>query len=211
MRSLLLACLLFTISVGTALGQSLEELLIPKVAALDTAKRTGTRQQLANEFERIALAHPKSWHANYYAAYSYTLLALMAPKDEIDALADRAEEYLDAATSIRPHNAENHILAAYLLSARINVNPMMRGASMGSESKTHLTAALEQEPGNPRGLYVRGMGIFHTPAVFGGGKKKAKPYLDKALEIFENSSHADPLEPHWGKQETVHILFAYEQ
>ena len=209
MRSLFFVCLFFTASVNTALGQSLEELLLPKVAALDTAKSTDTWQQVANEFERIALAHPKSWHANYYAAYSYTLLALMAPKDEIDALADRAAEYLNAATSIRPDDAENHILVAYLLSARINVNPMMRGASMGRESKTHLTAALELEPNNPRGLYVRGMGIFHTPAVFGGGKKKAKPYLDKALEIFGNTSHADPLEPHWGGQETEKLLMEY--
>src|SRR5690606_23676158 len=137
------------------------------------------------DVERIALAHPKSWHANYYTAYGYTLLALNAPKDDIDALADRAAEYLDIATSIRPDEAENHILMAYLLSARINVNPMIRGASMGRESKTHLTTALEQEPDNPRALYVRGMGIFHTPAVFGGGKRKAKPYLDSALEMFK--------------------------
>ena len=210
MRSFLFASILFTLWMSTAAGQSLDALLTPKVAALDTAKSAATVQQLANDFERIALAHPKSWHANYYTAYSYTLLALKAPKDDIDALANRAAEYLDVATSIRPDEAENHILMAYLLSARINVNPMMRGATMGRESKSHLTAALEREPGNPRGLYVRGMGIFHTPAVFGGGKKKAKSYLDNALEIFEApTDHADPLEPHWGRQETIALLTQY--
>src|SRR5690606_21553481 len=133
------------------------------IAVLDTAETTVALQQVANDFERIALAHPKSWHANYYTAYSYTLLALAAQKDQIDALADRAEEYLAVAATIRPDDAENHVLAAYLLSARINVNPMVRGASMGRDSKTHLTAALEREPDNPRALFVRGMGIFHTP------------------------------------------------
>ena len=209
MKYRLLAAIFFTLWVGRAQGQSLETLLTPKVAALDTTRSSATLQLLANDMERIALAHPKSWHANYYTAYSYTLRALEAPKDDIDALADRAEEYLDLAMAIRPDNVENSVLAAYLLSARINVNPMLRGASMGRESKTYLTAALERDPGNPRGLYVRGMGIFHTPAVFGGGKKKAKPYLEKALEIFENTDHPDPLEPHWGKQETVLLLNQY--
>lgn len=201
---------LFALWMDTAAGQSLEALLTPKVAALDTAERAEIIQQLANDLERIALAHPQSWHANYYTAYGYTLLALKAPKDDIDAVADRAEEYLDMATSIRSDEAENHILAAYLLSARINVNPMMRGARMGRESKAYLTAALDREPNNPRALYVRGMGIFHTPAVFGGGKKKAKPYLDKALKIFKATKNADLLEPHWGQRETIQLLTPYD-
>src|SRR5690554_892944 len=131
MKSLLFICILLSICVEAAHSQSLEELLPPNIAALDTANGSNALQQLANDFERIALAHPKSWHANYYTAYTYTLLALAAQKDQIDALADRAEEYLDLATTIRPVDVENHILTAYLLSARINVNPMMRGASMG--------------------------------------------------------------------------------
>ncbi|HWK99561.1 MAG TPA: hypothetical protein VNQ55_06425 [Parapedobacter sp.] len=210
MKSFLLACILFTLCTGVACGQSLEELLTPKVAALDTAGKPNTIRQLANDFERIALAHPQNWYANYYTAYTYTLLALTAEKDQIDALADNVLEYLDAATSIRPDDAENHILMAYMLSARINVNPMLRGASMGRDSKTHLTAALEQDPENPRGLYVRGMGIFYTPAVFGGGKKKAKPFLDKALEMFNAPNDRAPLAPRWGKKETERLLTEYK-
>ena len=210
MKYALLVAVFFIVWMGPAQGQSLETLLSPKVAALDTVVNTSSIQLLANDFERIALAHPKSWHANYYTAYGYTLLALKASKDDIDALADRAEEYLDIASAIRPNEAENHILTAYLLSTRINVNPMIRGASMGRESKTHLTAALEQQPDNPRGLYVRGMGIFHTPAVFGGGKNKARPYLDKALESFETTTVMDPLAPRWGQQETEELLKEYK-
>lgn len=210
MKSFLLLCTSFCLFTTTVPAQSLEELLVPEIAGLDTAESTDALQQLANNIERIALAHPKSWHANYYTAYSYTLLAFAAPKDEIDAISDRAQEYLDLALAIRPYDAENHILAAYLLSARIDVNPMVRGASMGRESKTHLTTALQQEPNNPRGLYVRGMGIFHTPAVFGGGKKKAKPFLERALEFFDTSNDAAPLDPRWGRRETAQLLKEYK-
>lgn len=209
MKFLLIICISVTAWMGAAHGQSLEELLTPNVAELDTARRTDALQRLGNSFERIALAHPKSWHANYYTAYTYTQLALEAKKDQIDALADKAEEYLDHALRIRPDEVENHILAAYLLSARINVNPMTRGASMGRESKAHLTKALEREPNNPRGLFVRGMGIFHTPAVFGGGKKKAKPFLERALEIFDAADTPTPLTPRWGKRETAQLLTEY--
>ncbi len=210
MKSFLLVCISLTLWAGAARGQSLKELLTPQIAALDTAIGTDTLQQLANGFERIALAHPKNWHANYYTAYTYTLLAMAAPKDQIDPLSDRAQEYLDQAVAIRPADVENHILAAYLLSARINVNPMMRGASMGRESKTHLTEALEREPDNPRALYVRGMGIFHTPTVFGGGKKKAKPYLDRAWEVFDTSEDVFSLDPHWGQRETEQLLAEFK-
>lgn len=210
MKSFLLLCISFSLLTSAVRGQSLEELLAPEIAVLDSTKSTDVLQQLANNFERIALAHPKNWHANYYTAYTYTLLAFAAPKDQIDAIGDRAQEYLDLATAIRPYDAENHILAAYLLSARIDVNPMVRGASMGRESKTHLTTALEQAPNNPRGLYVRGMGIFHTPAVFGGGKKKAKPFLDRAMEIFDTSNDAAPLDPRWGRRETAQLLKEYK-
>ncbi|WP_262247024.1 hypothetical protein [Parapedobacter soli] len=207
---ILLACISFTLLAGTAHSQSLEQLLAPEIGTLDSAKGPAVLQPLANSFERIALAHPKSWHANYYAAYTYTLLAFAAPKDQIDALGDRAQEYLDLAMAIRPNDTENHILAAYLLSARINANPMVRGASMGRESKTHLTAALEQEPDNPRALFVRGMGIYHTPAVFGGGKKKAKPFLDRALEAFDAIDSDAPLAPRWGRRETAQLLAEYK-
>lgn len=210
MNYLLLLCISLAVLMGAARAQSLEELLTPKIAVLDTTKSMSGLQQLANDFERIALAHPKNWHANYYTAYTYTCLAFAAPKDQIDARCDRAQEYLDVAMALRPDDVENRILAAYLLSARINVNPMTRGASMGRESKVHLTTALEQAPDNPRALYVRGMGIFYTPAVFGGGKKKAKPFLERAREIFDASTDFIPLDPHWGRRETAALLANYK-
>jgi len=194
---------------STLRSQTLAQLLQPKIDALDKAEGAKDLQQLANDFERIAVAHPKSWHAHYYAAYCYVRLAYSASKDQIDAFADRADEFLKTAGEIRPEDAENEVLAAYVLGARIYVNPMFRGASMGSESKKLLSKAIERQPDNPRALYVRGMGIYNTPAAFGGGKKKAKPYLDRALALFDAEDELDRLEPHWGLQETQALLANY--
>ncbi len=209
MKSLLTVLTFLSFLPVSLYSQTLEQLLVPKIQTLDRTEDADGMQALANDFERIALAHPKSWHAQYYAAYTYTRLAYLSPKGQIDAFGDRADEFLEKAKTIRPEEAENHILAAYLLGARIYVNPMFRGASLGSESKALLSTALEWEPDNPRALYVRGMGIYNTPSAFGGGKKKAKPYLDRALQIFESNEHRDALEPHWGHQETEKLLAKY--
>ncbi|SEK67407.1 tetratricopeptide repeat protein [Parapedobacter koreensis] len=209
MKLLLFVLIGLTIRNTETRGQSIEQLLTPKIATLETARGADNLQRLANDFERIALAHPKNWHAQYYTAYAYTVLAFQLPKGKIDATCDRAVEYLDKAVGIRPKEVENYVLMAYLLSARINVNPMFRGASMGSQSKEHLNKAFELAPDNPRAYYVRGMGIFRTPAAFGGGKKKARPYLDKAMETFNTLKDVSPLDPRWGKNETAQLLAEY--
>lgn len=196
----------------------LQVLLKQKAEAVQTAAQVKdsdlsrqTLQTLAGDLERIALASPDHWHAQYYAAYAYIELAFRAPKKDIDQLCDRAQEFLDQAIKLRPNESENHVLKAYLLSAKINVNAMFRGASMGKESKAELDRALELNPENPRAHYVRAMGIYYTPAVFGGGQKKAKPHLDRSAEHYQQAASADrhPLDPQWGHQAVKELLHSY--
>lgn len=194
------------VSAQTGTDQLLEEKIIqvqkPNLSLTEA-------QRLANELERLALARKNDWHAQYYAAYAYVELANLSGKRAIDALCDRAQEFLDQAFKIRPKESENHVLKAYLLSARMNVNPMFRGASMGRESKTELDRALELNPNNPRAHYVRAMGIYFTPAVFGGGKTKAKPHLDTSLRIYRNYPGKTPIDPHWGQKAAEDLLATY--
>lgn len=194
------------VSAQTGTDQLLEEKIIqvqkPNLSLTEA-------QRLANELERLALARKNDWHAQYYAAYAYVELANLSGKRAIDALCDRAQEFLDQAFKIRPKESENHVLKAYLLSARMNVNPMFRGASMGRDSKTELDRALELNPNNPRAHYVRAMGIYFTPAVFGGGKTKAKPHLDTSLRIYRNYPGKTPIDPHWGQKAAEDLLATY--
>lgn len=194
------------VSAQTGTDQLLEEKIIqvqkPNLSLTEA-------QRLANELERLALARKNDWHAQYYAAYAYVELANLSGKRAIDALCDRAQEFLDQAFKIRPKESENHVLKAYLLSARINVNAMFRGAGMGRDSKTELDRALELNPNNPRAHYVRAMGIYFTPAVFGGGKTKAKPHLDTSLRIYRNYPGKTPIDPHWGQKAAEDLLATY--
>lgn len=187
-----------------------DQLLEEKIVQVQQPNLTAAQvQTLANELERIALVRKNDWYAQYYAAYAYIELANKAAKREIDNLCDRAQEFLDKAISLRPEESENHVLKAYLLSARINVNAMFRGAGMGRDSKTELDRALELNPNNPRAHYVRAMGIYFTPAVFGGGKTKAKPHLDTSLRIYRNYPGKTPIDPHWGQKAAEDLLATY--
>lgn len=207
-KLLILISALVALATHHVNGQDLNELLESKVRSLTIVESEKANSILANEIERIALAQQGDWYANYYAALAYVETANVSPKKQIDALCDRAEEFLIKAEQIQRNNPENLILRAYLLSARINVSPMVRGAKLGVESKELLTKALEIDPSNPRALYVRGMGIYYTPAVFGGGKKKAKPYLEKAVAEFEKEKK-EGLDPYWGAREAVKLYEAY--
>lgn len=210
-----LICFFIVLGLGTihTTAQSITEisnLLSPHIADINKGVlKTVQLQRMAGELERIALAHPSNWHAQYYTALAYTELANNAPKKDIDNLCDRAQEFLDKAIQIKPQESENHVLKAYLLSARINVNAMFRGASMGKESKTELDTALQLNPNNPRAHYVRAMGIYFTPAAFGGGKKKAKPHLEMSLEKYGSFSAQSSLDPSWGLNEVKKLLATY--
>jgi len=207
---LLIACIGFVGTPKASAQQVVSGMLIPKVEQLNKGGlNTQSLKQLANELERIALAHPQDWHAQYYASLAYIELANLSAKREIDNLCDRADEYLKKAQLIRPNESENYVLKAYLLSARINVNAMFRGASMGRESKEQLDLALRHNPNNPRAHYVRAMGIYYTPAAFGGGKKKAKAHLDASLKAYRENTPANTLDPSWGRNEVEKLLVTY--
>ena len=51
------------------LAQDVETMLTEKIKVLDKSYKTPELQPLANDFERVALAAPTNWLANYYTAY----------------------------------------------------------------------------------------------------------------------------------------------
>ncbi len=80
------------------------------------------------------------------------------------------------------------------------VDPQNRWMSYGQEASKALATAKELDPNNPRVYYLEGMNIFGTPEQFGGGKAKAKPVLEKAVELYK-VENPKPLYPDWGKKE----------
>lgn len=200
---LLFLSLLFSLQ---SLAQN--NLLSQNIALIEKANTAEQWKSLALNFEKTAKAEPNNWYANYYTALAYIEIANASEKN-IDELCDKADIYLNKAIQLEKNNAENYILKAYLLSAKIQENPMLRGMKYGKESKKQLDIALKLDSKNPRYYYIRGRGIYNTPSMFGGGTKKAKPYLEKAMEYYKTQKTNSNLAPSWGRKQTRQLLNTY--
>ncbi|MDF2437534.1 MAG: hypothetical protein K0Q95_1910 [Bacteroidota bacterium] len=176
------------------------------VAELDTTRDAAKLQNLANNFERIAGAEKTEWLPAYYAAYCYVNMTYSTKGDAIDTYCDKADAYLKKADSISPNNSEIYALRSQIAGARISVNPMSRGQKYGTESAELREKSKELDKTNPRPYYLEGTALFYTPAMFGGGKDKAKPAFEKALKMYETFKPASSIAPNWGKRSTEYFL-----
>ena len=93
-----------------------------------------------------------------------------------------------------------------IASAHMMVNPMQRFMEYGPESQSHLDAAMQQDPTNPRPEYLKGQGLKYTPEQFGGGCATAKPVLQSSLDKYNKFKTASELHPNWGKERVEMLI-----
>jgi hypothetical protein len=176
------------------------------VSMLDTSRSTEQLQSIENTFERIASAEKTEWLPSYYAAYCNVNMAYNVKGDMIDTYCDKADAFIKKADSINPNNSEIYTIKAQIASARIGVNPMIRGQKYGTQAAELRDKAKELDPTNPRPYYLEGTADFFTPAAFGGGKDKAKPVFEKTLKMFDVFKPASTIAPNWGKHAAEYFL-----
>jgi hypothetical protein len=124
-----------------------------------------------------------------------------------DALLDEAETYLtDAVHLLGKENSETEVLAATIANSRIGVDPRNRWQKYGKQFDEHLDKAKEMNADNPRIYLQRGISKYFTPKMFGGGKKAAMPYFEKAQSLFAKESSDDIDKPYWGKATLAYFL-----
>ena len=187
-------------------AQTLDIILNEKVVTLSKVHKNKDLQKLANDFERIAIAKEEDWLAQYYTAYVNVRIADQSEGDVIDNYCDRAEKYLRKAEAMKSDKSEIYALYAYLYSSRVKVSPMMRGPKMGKIAREYAEKSIKANPNNPRPYLIRAIGIYLTPTIFGGGKEKAMPLINKALEKFNTFKPATKYSPNWGKNMLDQLL-----
>ena len=163
--------------------------------------------EIANRFERISSAEPKEWLPRYYAAYLYSSLAFggndAAQKDQ---LSDKAAALLKEAVALAGENSELMVVDAQIKQARLAADPMTRWQTYGPLFEASLAKAEVLNADNPRIYMLRGTSLLYTPEQFGGGKKAAKPVLEKSLEKFANFKPESTLHPNWGQGQAAWML-----
>jgi hypothetical protein len=211
MRTLILA--LATVAfvyVNDAQGQDFKATLGKTFTAFDTTHDDQKKLEQSNKLSLIAKKWSDEPMAHYYAALSKIILSYTKGLDAAkrDAYLDEADKEYDdmmSAMSNKP-NDETYVLAAFLANARLGVDGANRWQKYGKLFSENMEKAKEINPDNPRIYYLQGTSKRFTPKMFGGGKKAALPYFEKAEGLFAKESGDDILKPSWGKRMNTYFL-----
>jgi len=211
MKSLII--LLCTISVYTCYSQSnaYKESMKKCVAQFNTSTNRSDFLKVAKAFETIANTEKKEWLPFYYAGLCQAIAAFESDKTAIDALCDKGDRFAKTADSLSPSNSEVHVLNAMLAAARIMVNEKQRGQKYGVLSSKYANSAIKLNNSNPRAYLLKGRALLHTPELFGGGTKKAKPFFEKALEKYKIAKPESAIVPSWGADQAEKELKAINE
>lgn len=197
--------LIYTLSAN-AQGKNYIASMEKNIAFLDSVRGIPELQKRANMFEQIAETEKSEWLPTYYAAYCYASMAQNSKGDIIDIYCDKAEAFIKRAELQSPNNSEIYVIKGKIATARISVNTLKRGPKYGQLSTEFIEKAKKLNPTNPRPWLLEGQSKFFTPAVFGGGKQKAKPAFEKAQKLYEKFIPESSIHPIWGKKVTNYFL-----
>ena len=181
--------------------------------AFDSSQNPAVKLEQSNKLSLIAKKWGDVWITHYYAAYSKASLSYME-KDagKRDAYLDDADkEMADAVSILKKDNDETYVLAAMVANARMAVDPAQRWQKYGQLFKSNLESAQAINPDNPRMYYLQGTSKYFTPKAFGGGKKSATPYFEKAEGLFAKETGGDITKPYWGKPQNSYFLTQCKQ
>jgi len=190
-----------------AYSQTMEEQISQAYAMMDTSSTVSTSTEVTAQFELIAMMNPENYAANYYAALSKALLSYTGKNQKSrDELLDQAVQFFEKSKSIEPNNQETYVLAALLANARLSVDGGSRWKEQGEIFEKNLASAYAINPNNPRISHLKGVAVYFTPKMFGGGKKNALEYLLKSEELFKAETETSILKPHWGERRNAYFL-----
>lgn len=176
------------------------------VAELDTTRSVERLQELANLFERIAVAEKTQWLPYYYAAlasvnagYMMTNGQMGGMSEKLDPVSDKAESLLNKAEELSKQNSEIFVVKKMIATLRLMGDPMSRYMKYGPEAAQALSTAKQLNPENPRVYYLEGQDKYYTPEQFGGSKTEAVKLLEIAKQKYASFKPESSIHPHWGK------------
>jgi hypothetical protein len=202
-RIIVIIGLLITVA-GFSQSEKYVAAMKKNLALFDSVKTTTEYQSLAAAFERIGDAEKTQWLPYYYAGLALTTAGWQDQKIDKDANAEKIKALCGKAEAIEKSSeiCEIRNMAA---TQQMMIDPQSRWATYGQEAAAELKKGMEINPNNPRLYYLQGMSVFNTPEQFGGGKTKAKPVFEKAVELFK-TEQPKPLYPRWGQKQAEDML-----
>lgn len=161
-------------------------------------------RRLLDQSRDLVDQHPTHWHPHYYAGLINVQLGNivryydknMAYRHYTDALA-----HIQVAHERSPTNESSAVLAdVYGKLASLKTFKML---FFGSRSKSHLIDAFRMGENSPKACLVAGIEMMWTPTILGGGTKRARRFLEKALTAASDWRETDRLIVQWATQAEI--------
>jgi hypothetical protein len=188
-------------------AQTLEESLSNTLMKMDSVQNISSMMSVSAQFDMIAAKWEKEWSSNYFAAYAKVIASfIIQDNNKKDLFLDEADKYLGKLKAIDSQNDETWVMAALITNARISVDGQNRGMQYAGEFNQYMAKAEKINPGNPRIYFLKGSSLFYTPEMYGGGKAIAKPFFEKARDLFTKEARTSVLKPVWGEKQNLDYL-----
>jgi hypothetical protein len=208
MKKILLAIALISAVSVNAQSDKYVATMQQKLAMFDSVKTSADYQSLSDAFARIGDAEKTQWLPYYYAGLALSTMGWMDKNVDKDANSAKIKSYCDKAeanTTLASDKAEIEALRNMAATQEMMVDPQTRWQTSGMEAAGDLQKGMLLDPNNPRLYYLQGMSLFNTPEQFGGGKDKAKPVFQKAVDLYKTFA-VKPLYPNWGQKQAADQL-----
>lgn len=190
---------------ASAQSEAYQQKMKETLSLMDSAKTIQDLQEVSAQFERIGDMEKTQWLPYYYSALAQINIGWRDQNADKDKLAAKTKAIIAKAEAIEK-NAELYVLLNMVATQQMMVDPQSRWMTYGTEAGKALENAKKIDPNNPRIYYLEGMSVMNTPAAFGGGKDKAKPIFEKAVELFKSFKPKSDLYPKWGQKITEDML-----
>ena len=201
------AVIMLALAAPQVKAQDMSTSLTEAFKSFTSATAMGALMTANNKFNLIATRWGNQWAANYYAAYSNAFISTKeTDAKRKDQLLDVADSYIAKVNTLDGASDESMVLTAYVAYARFLVDPPNRWKKYLDLMNTNLEKAKKVNPDNPRIYLLEGIPVFNKPKLYGGGKDKAKPYFEKAKELFAKQATPDITKPYWGEKENADYL-----
>ena len=175
-----------------------------QIEALYFSYDAQAKQTLLMEAAALVEHHPDAWHPDYYTALIHIQLGNIARADDHKTAYRYYREALRHihAAHVRSPNAENTLVLADVYGKLASLKTI-KVLYYGSRSKTFLKRAFRLSPHSPKNHLIAGIEIMWTPMIFGGSKKQAREFLNKALVLENTWQEKDPLTVQWATRPEI--------
>jgi hypothetical protein len=166
------------------------------LAIIDSAKSVKDLSSARNQFERISMMYADEWLPPYYMAYADILSVYMGQKNE--KVLENAKTNLDKLGSFeKADKSEVNTLLGYYYMALIMLDPATNGPKYFNNVNISFGKALEQNPDNPRAVYLSAFFEQNLPE----GLRSEKDFcteMNRAKDLYAKEQKSVD-KPYWGE------------